>query len=65
MTKRGEGSRRLGGDMKRIVQEDENGCGMACVAMIAGIDYNNACNLFKTKSGRGCPSSKHLGQQWA
>jgi len=51
--------------MKRIVQEDENGCGMACVAMIAGIDYNNACNLFKTKSGRGCPSSKHLGQQWA
>jgi|SRR3982074_3787210 hypothetical protein len=28
--------------IKRVVQLDENGCGVACVAMLAGVSYRNA-----------------------
>jgi len=31
--------------MKRVAQRDKNGCGVACVAMIAGISYAEACEL--------------------
>jgi hypothetical protein len=40
--------------VKRVIQKDKDGCGMACVAMIVGRDYDYACKkLFRTKSGRG------------
>ncbi|HAV2807924.1 cysteine peptidase family C39 domain-containing protein [Acinetobacter baumannii] len=28
--------------IKRIIQEDSTGCGIACVAMVAGLTYNEA-----------------------
>jgi hypothetical protein len=38
--------------MKRIAQLDENGCGVAAVAMIAGVSYKTACQLmFPGKNG--------------
>jgi hypothetical protein len=44
--------------MKQVFQKHENGCGMACVAMVAGVSYDTACNkLFRTKSGRGTYSN--------
>src|SRR5437879_4505212 len=36
--------------MKHIIQEDENGCGVACVAMLANVSYGMAR---KTMFGRG------------
>lgn len=27
--------------IKRIIQEDSTGCGLACVAMLAGVEYRN------------------------
>ena len=40
--------------MRHVIQKDENGCGMACVAMLAGVDYETSCKrLFRTKSGKG------------
>lgn len=32
--------------MKPVVQEDEFGCGVACVANILGVSYQEALNLF-------------------
>jgi ABC-type bacteriocin/lantibiotic exporter with double-glycine peptidase domain len=31
--------------MRRVAQRDKNGCGVACVAMIAAITYEEACEL--------------------
>jgi len=31
--------------MKRILQEHRTGCGVACVAMVAGTDYSNAMKV--------------------
>lgn len=28
--------------IKRVIQEDSTGCGIACVAMVAGISYAEA-----------------------
>lgn len=40
--------------MKLVQEEDETGCGMACVAMLSGTDYFTSCrSFFRTKSGRG------------
>lgn len=40
--------------MKLVLEEDETGCGMACVAMLAQTDYfTSCCKFFRTKSGRG------------
>jgi Peptidase C39 family len=47
----------LGGDVKRVVQEDENGCGTACVATIAGVSYSEAQKRTKT---RGTTTAKQL-----
>ncbi len=46
--------------MKLIAQEDDLGCGIACSAVIAGISYQEALNLFEngkeraTKNGFYC-----------
>ena len=38
--------------MKRVAQLDPNGCGVACVAMLAGVSYRSACALmFPDKRG--------------
>jgi len=38
--------------MRRVFQDDENGCGVACVAMIAGITYDDARRIiFKHRRG--------------
>lgn len=31
--------------LRRIIQQDRNGCGLACVAMLAGISYRQACAI--------------------
>jgi hypothetical protein len=36
--------------MKRITQLHENGCGAACVAMIAGVSYPEAVRRIGTRS---------------
>jgi hypothetical protein len=36
--------------MKRIVQCDDNGCGAACVAIVACVDYPDAVKRVGTKS---------------
>lgn len=38
--------------MRRVVQEDENGCGVACVAMLAGVNYQAArVKMFPRRGG--------------
>ena len=41
--------------MKRVIQQDGTGCGIACIAMLAGIDYKSVkklgLELFDIKSG--------------
>jgi hypothetical protein len=32
--------------MRRVVQKDEMGCGVACVAMLAGVHYREALEVF-------------------
>ena len=46
--------------MKRVLQEDENGCGMACVAMLTGRDYPTACRKFFGKRRGTYTDTKHL-----
>lgn len=29
--------------MRRVIQQHEHGCGIACVAMLAGVSYATAC----------------------
>lgn len=41
--------------MRRIEQEHENGCGVACVAMLAGVTYRHACiRMFPDGRGGRC-----------
>ena len=35
--------------MRRVAQLDENGCGMACVAMLAGVSYRAACAIMSPR----------------
>ncbi|WP_308318795.1 cysteine peptidase family C39 domain-containing protein, partial [Vibrio metschnikovii] len=44
----------LGGKMRRVVQQDRTGCGLACIAILAGTEYSNvkdrALDLFNLES---------------
>ncbi|MEI8656449.1 cysteine peptidase family C39 domain-containing protein [Vibrio sp. Hal054] len=44
----------LGGKMRRVVQQDRTGCGLACIAILAGTEYSNvkdrALDLFNIES---------------
>jgi hypothetical protein len=40
--------------VERVIQLDEEGCGPACVAMIAGISYEEACrSVYAGRTPRG------------
>jgi ABC-type bacteriocin/lantibiotic exporter with double-glycine peptidase domain len=43
--------------MKRVEQQDQNGCGTACVAIIAGVSYSEAQRRTRT---RGSTTAKQL-----
>ena len=36
--------------MKSVLQDDDHGCGMACVAMVTGLDYGTVCRKLFGKS---------------
>lgn len=46
--------------MKRIAQNDENGCGIACVAMIADVSYEEAQRIVFPKGRVTLTTHKHL-----
>ena len=43
--------------MKRIIQKDSSGCGLACIAMIAGISYRQ---VRKWSTKIGCSKDGHF-----
>src|SRR5262249_26311406 len=48
-------------EMKRVPQLDENGCGIACVAMLANVSYDEAR---RAVGSTGNAAAKGIGQLW-
>lgn len=46
--------------MRRVVQENNSDCGVACVAMLAGVEYDEAYKAVYGKGRKGLTSSGKL-----